>query len=95
MGSRYGLQVTSYVEGIACCVLRILEEACRAIGDQQNQREHYQNQSNRPREAGSEDFPSMLAVEFGACRHFGLVLGFDPLLFVPPRAAAVEVVPDV
>ena len=37
----------------------------------------------------------MLAVEFGACRHLGLVLGLDSLLFVPPRAAAVEVVPNV
>lgn len=33
----------------------------------------------------------MLAVKFGARRHFGLVLGLDSLLLVPPRAAAVEI----
>lgn len=37
----------------------------------------------------------MLTVEFGTGRHFGLVLGLDSLLLVPPRAATVEVVSDV
>ena len=72
-----------------------LENFCGAIGYQQNQGKHYKNQANRPREGGGEDFPPVLAVEFGACRHFGLVLGFDSLLLVPPGAAAVEVVSDV
>lgn len=77
------------------CVNPWLKDLCGAICDQHDQCYEKQHQPHRPREAGGEHLPPMPAVEFGTYRHFGLVLGFDSLLLVPPRAAAVEVVSDI
>jgi hypothetical protein len=37
----------------------------------------------------------MLLMEFGPCREFDLILGFDSLLAIPPGAAAIEIISNV
>jgi len=37
----------------------------------------------------------VLAVDFGPGRKFGLILGLKSLFFVPPGAAAVEIISNV
>ena len=72
-----------------------LQYLCCAVGNEQDQRHKKQNQSQRTREIGGKDFPSVLAVDFGPSCKFGLVLGFESLLFVPPSAATIEVISNI
>ncbi len=66
-----------------------------AIGNQQDQGGKEQNQSQGTRQAGYNNFPSMLAVDFGPGCHLGLVLRFESFLAIPPGTTTVKIISNV
>ncbi len=72
-----------------------LQNSRGAIGDQENQCRKEQDQSQRTRQAGGDDFSTVLTVDFGPRGKLCLVLGFESLLAVSPGAATIQVVSDV
>ena len=66
-------------------------QLCGAISYQRKDRRQKQDQANSPRESRGNNLAAVPLVEFRSSRKFRLILGFDSIFAVPPRAAAVEV----
>jgi hypothetical protein len=73
----------------------MLENLRSAIGRQQDQCGHEQNQTHRTVQGGSQHLSSMPVMELGPSRKLGLVLGFQSLFAVPPGAPAVKIISNI
>jgi hypothetical protein len=73
----------------------LLSDLGRAPGDEQGQSGQDEEEGECPHKARGEHLVAVAAVQVRAGGELGLVLGFVPLLAVPPGAAAVEVVTDL